>query len=204
MVHTARDICPTKVLKMAIRAAHDALMKHRGLTLKQSPVESMARYTFAIVDAEHGRMTGAASAIQRGMRLRQGPWIDHLFPKADDIVVPKLSILAEPPVTVVDGNADAKGTRKVADASIDRSGFVRDFHAAAQWFPKLARLEPDRIVRRYVIGVAMAITVAVGFSRIYLGVHWPSDVIGGWCLGALWVIAVSRTLDAAIRRVNGA
>lgn len=36
-----------------------------------------------------------------------------------DIVVPKLSILAEPPVTVVDGNADAKGTRKVADAYLE-------------------------------------------------------------------------------------
>ena len=68
----------------------------------------------------------------------------------------------------------------------------------------LARLEPERAVRRFVIGTAMAITVAVGLSRVYLGVHWPSDVIGGWCLGALWVIAVSRTLDAAIRRVNGA
>jgi hypothetical protein len=90
MVHTARDICPTKVLKMAIRATHDVLMKHRGLTLKQGPVVSVARHTFAIVDAEHGRMTGAASAIQRGMRLRQGAWIDRLFPKADDIVVPKL------------------------------------------------------------------------------------------------------------------
>ena len=68
----------------------------------------------------------------------------------------------------------------------------------------LARLEPVRIVRRFVIATAMAIAVSVGLSRVYLGVHWPSDVIGGWCLGALWVIAVSRTLDAAIRRVNGA
>ncbi|MDQ0455175.1 sulfate ABC transporter substrate-binding protein [Rhizobium paknamense] len=36
-----------------------------------------------------------------------------------EIVVPKLSILAEPPVTVVDGNADAKGTRKVAEAYLN-------------------------------------------------------------------------------------
>ncbi|RCW21545.1 sulfate transport system substrate-binding protein [Ciceribacter lividus] len=38
---------------------------------------------------------------------------------AFDIVVPKLSILAEPPVTVVDGNVDAKGTRKVAEAYLE-------------------------------------------------------------------------------------
>lgn len=67
----------------------------------------------------------------------------------------------------------------------------------------LARLETDPTVRRFVIGTAMALTVAVGFSRIYLGVHWPSDVMGGWVLGALWVVGVSRFLDAAIKRSGG-
>ncbi|WP_416798972.1 sulfate ABC transporter substrate-binding protein [Ciceribacter azotifigens] len=38
---------------------------------------------------------------------------------AFDIVVPKLSILAEPPVTVIDGNVDAKGTRKQAEAYLE-------------------------------------------------------------------------------------
>ncbi|MDX2202728.1 MAG: phosphatase PAP2 family protein [Hyphomicrobiaceae bacterium] len=64
----------------------------------------------------------------------------------------------------------------------------------------LARLEDDRAVRRFLIGTAIAITIAVGMSRIYLGVHWPSDVLGGWSLGALWVLGVSRLLDAAATR----
>ena len=59
----------------------------------------------------------------------------------------------------------------------------------------LARLEPERRVRQYVIGTAMLLTILVGCSRIYLGVHWPSDVLGGWMLGALWVVGVSRALS---------
>lgn len=54
----------------------------------------------------------------------------------------------------------------------------------------LAQFEFSRSATRvYVMVVAVAMTLAIGFSRVLLGVHWPSDVLAGWCLGAAWAIA---------------
>lgn len=39
--------------------------------------------------------------------------------------------------------------------------------------------------------LATVLVVAVGFTRVYLGVHYPSDVIAGWSLGAFWVLGVN-------------
>jgi membrane-associated phospholipid phosphatase len=46
-----------------------------------------------------------------------------------------------------------------------------------------------RAARIYIMGVTAFLVAAIGFSRIYLGVHWPSDVLAGWAFGALWAIA---------------
>lgn len=46
----------------------------------------------------------------------------------------------------------------------------------------------DRAARIYVLCLAVATTLMVGVSRIYLGVHWPSDVLGGWCMGFAWAL----------------
>ena len=50
----------------------------------------------------------------------------------------------------------------------------------------LARLDRRRHVKALVLALGVAMTLLVGLSRIYLGVHWPSDVLAGWCIGAAW------------------
>ncbi len=46
--------------------------------------------------------------------------------------------------------------------------------------------------RCWAIAGALALTLAIGISRMLLGVHWPSDVAGGWAFGLLWTAALVR------------
>ena len=63
----------------------------------------------------------------------------------------------------------------------------------------IASLEPQRRTKALVWGLALALLFTVGFSRVYLGVHWPTDVLGGWCLGA----AIAFVAWIVLRKIGG-
>lgn len=50
----------------------------------------------------------------------------------------------------------------------------------------VAQALPRRREKIYVMAVAVLLALIVGFSRIYLGVHWATDVMAGWCVGGAW------------------
>ena len=52
----------------------------------------------------------------------------------------------------------------------------------------LARVQRRRRLQLFTLGLAVGVTLAVGVSRVYLGVHWPTDVLAGWAAGAAWAL----------------
>lgn len=55
-------------------------------------------------------------------------------------------------------------------------------------------------LRRFVFGAAVTIAFIIGVTRIYLGVHWPSDVLAGWAAGLAWVSLCWLIADGWSRR----
>jgi undecaprenyl-diphosphatase len=52
----------------------------------------------------------------------------------------------------------------------------------------LTRANVDWRAKVYFLTIAVILTIIVGFSRIYLGVHYPSDVLAGWFVGSAWAL----------------
>ena len=64
----------------------------------------------------------------------------------------------------------------------------------------VARVLAPRRLKAFVLTVAVLATLLVGVSRVYLGVHWPTDVLAGWLAGAGWAAACIAGAGALARR----
>ncbi|HEX8523940.1 MAG TPA: phosphatase PAP2 family protein [Tepidisphaeraceae bacterium] len=64
----------------------------------------------------------------------------------------------------------------------------------------LSRIVPERAAKVYFIIIALVLIVLIGVSRVCLGVHYPTDVMGGWCAGMVWALVCWLTARYLQRR----
>lgn len=57
--------------------------------------------------------------------------------------------------------------------------------------------------KRLIYGLAILLISSIGFSRIYLGVHWPTDVLAGYAIGFLWISVSIGLVQLVTRRSRG-
>ena len=66
----------------------------------------------------------------------------------------------------------------------------------------LMRVAETRLVKFYIMFVAMLTTLLVGATRVYLGVHYPTDVLAGWLIGVSWAL-FCWLLERSLERTAG-
>ena len=64
----------------------------------------------------------------------------------------------------------------------------------------LARTLKERRLRIFVVATAAFLALVIGATRVYMGVHYPTDVLGGWCVGLVWALMCGIVARALARR----
>lgn len=80
------------------------------------------------------------------------------------------------------------------------SGHAMNSTVAYLGFAALVAGSTRRAVRAYALALGATMALMIGISRVYLGVHWPSDVLAGWCMGTAWVAVCLMIANRADKR----
>jgi undecaprenyl-diphosphatase len=132
---------------------------------------------FLIALEKHSTAVFVALAVSSGALLSSG--LKNIFVRARPEIVPHLV--------------------NVSSASFPSGHALNSALVYLTLAALLARAQQSLLVRIYLITVAILLTLLVGVSRLYLGVHWPSDVVAGWSVGAAWA-AICSLVGKALQR----
>ncbi|MFC4855192.1 phosphatase PAP2 family protein [Actinophytocola glycyrrhizae] len=183
------------VLGLAAIVLTEAVIHHRALAGLDGPFRDQ------VIDHRNGFLTEVmVNASRFGstpslivIALAAGAWLVWRGRKGDSLLV-------------VGGSAGALALGPVLKAIVERprpalsdhvvfvhswsypSGHSLNSMAVLGLLTVLAvRERPGAVRRTALAALGVFLVVVVGFSRVYLGVHWPSDVLAGWLIGLLWL-----------------
>lgn len=172
-----------------LRQADDPTLPVGPYWLREVALDFTALGSFAVLIVISGVVAGflllqrrrrmallVAVAVAGGMLLNTG--LKQVFERQRPSVVPHLRVVTTP--SFPSGHAAASAVVYLTLGAL-LAGYVQGHYT-----------------RAYCLAVAASLTLVVGCSRVFLGVHYPTDVIAGWCVGLAWALAcwlVERVLQ---------
>lgn len=193
------------VLALVAIVLTDAVVHHRALAELDGPFRDWVIdhrtgfWTEVMVNASRFGSTPSLIVIA----LAAGAWLAWRGRKADSLLVvggsagafllvPVLKVVIERPRPALSDHV------VLVQSWSYPSGHSLNSIAVLGLLTVLAVRERPGAVRRTLLAVlGVFLVVVVGFSRVYLGVHWPSDVLAGWLIGVLWLTICFTTAHLA-------